>query len=959
MSLGSERKSVHEPLLRYAQEVGWEYLPPREALPLRGGEESPLLRPVLAEALATLNPGVVDGAKAEEVALRLLGVRPGIEGNLEVWEYLKGRKTLYLEGEKREVNLRFVDPEHPENNWLQVTEEFAFRSGPHRIRPDLVFLVNGMPVLVVEAKSPKKSEGVDEALKQLRRYHREGPELMTLAQLVAAVNLTGFRYGATWALDPGGLLDWREEREGSFESVVKGFLEPSRFLKALTEYVLFPRKDGMLSKVVLRPHQMRAVERVLHRARAASRRGLVWHTQGSGKTYTMLTAARMLLESPDLQNPTVLLLVDRNELEQQLFQNIEALGFSRPHLAESKAHLRELLEGDTRGLIISTIHKFEGMPPRVNQRENIYVLIDEAHRSTGGTLGNHLVAALPQATLIGFTGTPIDRTAHGQGTFKVFGGGDPKGYLDKYGIQEAIRDGATVPLHYQLAPNELRADREAMEREFWQAAELQGVADLEDLDRVLSRAVTLKNMLKSPERVQKVAAFVAHHFQERVLPLGYKAFLVAPDREGCALYKEALDQHLPPEWSQVVVSQGPNDPEFLKTHHLSPEEEAQVRRAFRDPQENPKILIVTEKLLTGYDAPVLYTLYLDKPMRDHVLLQAIARVNRPYTAGAQRKTTGLIVDFVGVFENLQRALAFDAEDVEGVVADLGVLKERFAQLVEEAKNYLEPAQGLQGDKAVEALLEAFRDREVREAFYRLFRELADLYEVLSPDPFLGPYLGDYAALGQAYALLRATYEARPHALQELARKTEGIVRAHTAGQVFPLEPPRALTPEALEGLLQEETPEVVRVFNLIRHLVALEGQALEAPYLRSIGERAEEVGRRFAERQLEAWEALEALANLVVAYRAAEEERRASPLSSQGFAAEWWLRDKGMPREKAFRVAQALEVALCTFPHWTQDRRQEGEVRKDLYLALLEAGVPKEVLISRADGLLDFLRRAE
>ncbi len=199
---------------------------------------------------------------------------------------------------------------------------------------------------------------------------------------------------------------------------------------------------------------------------------------------------------------------------------------------------------------------------------------------------------------------------------------------------------------------------------------------------MLDRAVTLKNMLKSEDRVEAVARFVAQHFQAYVQPMGYKAFLVAVDREACCLYKEALDRHLPPEVSQVVISPGHNDPPAVKRYHLSEEQEAAVRKAFRKPDENPQILIVTEKLLTGYDAPILYAMYLDKPMRDHVFLQAIARVNRPYEdQEGRRKTSGLIVDFVGIFDNLERALAFDSQDVEGVVEDLEVLKGRFADLM--------------------------------------------------------------------------------------------------------------------------------------------------------------------------------------------------------------------------------------------------------------------------------------
>ena len=402
----------------------------------------------------------------------------------------------------------------------------------------------------------------------------------------------------------------------------------------------------------------------------------------------MITVAKRLIEDPAFENPTVLMLVDRNELEAQLFGNLEALGFGRVEVARTKAHLQKLLGSDRRGL--DRLHD-----PQVRQdpgerqpsHSNVFVLVDEAHRTTGGDLGNYLMGALPNATYIGFTGTPIDRTAHGKGTFKVFGAEDEQGYLDKYSIRESIEDGTTVPLHYSLAPNELRVDRETLEREFLDLAEAEGVSDFEELNQVLERAVTLKNMLKNRDRVEKVATYVADHFTRNVEPMGYKAFLVGVDREACCLYKEALDRHLPPEYSRVVISQaGKKDREILKKHYLSEDEEKKVRKAFRDPDKLPKILIVTEKLLTGFDAPILYCMYLDKPMRDHVLLQAIARVNRPYEdAEGRRKPSGFVLDFVGIFDNLEKALAFDSKDVAGVIEGLDVLRQRFAELMGTAR----------------------------------------------------------------------------------------------------------------------------------------------------------------------------------------------------------------------------------------------------------------------------------
>jgi len=560
--LSSERHTVQNPLVRYAEEAGWTYLEPEEALRLRRGETSPILWDIFIEQVQRLNPGGVDHLEAEAIAKRLLRVAPNIEGNLQAWEYLKGLKTVFVPSDKRERNLCLVDYDDPARNIFHVTDEFPFTNGTYGIRSDVLLLVNGVPVILVETKAATLMDGVAKALDQLRRYHREGPELLALMQLYGLTHLVQFHYGATWNLSHKDVFNWREEAFGQdFETLVKSFVAPVRVLRVLSDFILFTRRDDELKKVVLRPHQMRAVDRALHRASDPKRRrGLIWHTQGSGKTFTMITLAKKLIEEPVFQNPTVLMLVDRTELETQLFGNLAACGIQHVQVAASKRDLGDLLASDYRGLIVSMIHKFDKIPANLNTRDNIFVLVDEAHRTTGGELGNYLMGALPNATYLGFTGTPIDKTAYGKGTFKVFGSDDPEtGYLDKYSISESIQDGTTVPLYYTLAPNELRVDRKVLDEEFLDLTDAEGLSDIEDLQRVLEKAVNLRNMLKNRDRVQRIAQYVAKHFTENVEPSGYKAFLVGVDREACTLLKEALDEYLPADYSTVVISPGHYD----------------------------------------------------------------------------------------------------------------------------------------------------------------------------------------------------------------------------------------------------------------------------------------------------------------------------------------------------------------------------------------------------------------
>jgi type I restriction enzyme R subunit len=619
------------------------------------------------------------------------------------------------------------------------------------------------------------------------------------------------------------------------------------------------------------------------------------------------------------------------------------------------------------------VHKFDDIPADVCLRENVYVLVDEAHRSTGGDLGNYLMGALPNATYIGFTGTPIDKTAYGRGTFKVFGIDDPTGYLDKYGIRESVEDGTTVPLHYALAPNDMQVDKETLDKEFLDLREAEGVSDQEELNAVLEKAVTLKALMKNPARVDKVAAFIADHYREKIEPMGYKAFVVAVDREACVRYKQALDRHLPPEWSQVVMSAGgKKDSDELRQHYLDEEAEQEVRKAFRRPIglgetgggregrfKDLRILIVTEKLLTGYDAPILYCLYLDKPMRDHVLLQAIARVNRPYEDDTGRKKPdGFVLDFVGIFGNLKKALAFDAADVEAVVEGIDVLQDRFKDLMEEGRRvYLPVTAGRVADKAVEAVLEYFRGRETRQQFYVFFQELEGVYEILSPDAVLRPFMADYTSLAEMYQVVRANYEPGARTDKEFLRKTATLVQRHAqAGDVRAPSQVHRLTAETLAQIAGNEDSDTVKVFNLLR-AVRQAGQegAKQEPYLLNIVTRAEEVITAFEDRQRTTQETLVEMLKVVEELRKAKQERDASDLSPEAFAVSWFLKQEGV--ETAGDIARQVAAAFAEFPHWQTSSHQEADLRKSLYKALIGGGV--STVVDYAQRIMAMLRRAQ
>ncbi len=952
-SLGGERASVQNPLIKYSTEIGWTYVNRDNALNMRGGESGLIFKDTFISQMHELND-FLNYELSEEVIKRLESIPPNIEGNLLAWEYLKGLKQVFVPEEKRERDIRFLDSDSNgiNNNTFHVTEEFSFTNGRDTIRADVVFLINGVPVFIVETKAAHKTDGIAESFDQIRRYHRECPELLAISQVYSLTHLIRYYYGATWNTTRKGLFNWKDERQGSYEELIKAFFDRDRIIKVLTDFILFTRQDDELKKVVLRPHQMRSVEKVIERTGdKVKKRGLIWHTQGSGKTYSMIVAAKKIIENPLFENPTVIMLVDRNELESQLFGNLTSVGFRQEDIEiTSKVNLRKVLREDKRGLIVTMIHKFEGIEPDINLRENIFILVDEAHRTTGGNIGNYLMGALPNATYIGFTGTPIDKTAYGKGTFITFGIDDPPhGYLDKYNISESIEDGTTVPLHYTLAPNDLRVDKEVLNKEFLELAEAEGVSDIEELNKVLERAVNLRNMLKKPERIEKIAKHVAEHFRDYIEPLGYKAFLVGVDREACALYKEAIDKYLSPEESNVIYSPGHNDNEKLAKYHLSETEEKSIRKEFRKPDTFPKILIVTEKLLTGFDAPILYCMYLDKPMRDHALLQAIARVNRPYEDKEDRKKpSGFILDFVGIFENLEKALAFDSTDIKGVVHDLEVLKVRFRELIEEAgKKYLSLLSGKTQDKAVEIILEHFMDEEIRHGYYDFYREISSIYEILSPDAFLRPFIEDYETLSRIYRILREAFEPGISIDKAFARKTARLVQKHTeSGVIKPALDIYEINEETLEKIKKSKASDTEKVFNLLKAITKTVGDNIDKElYLISIGEKAERIARQFKDRQISTQRALEELAEIIEEINNARKERDEKDIPHEVFAVLWLLKKEGVENPDA--MANQIKQAFEAFPYYRVSEKHEREVTKKMYKILLDAEIENFIDITK------------
>ena len=946
----TEHSAVQYPITRYASQIGWTFIPQSQAEEWRrfdrnaatpkeqARKASLFFDDILFSKIIEFNPRYE--LSKEELIRTLTNFPFTIQGNRDFLTMLRGEKTYFCKAENRDLNLQLIDYTDPKNNVYHITEEYTVFNGHYANREDIVLLINGIPVLVIECKNATKDEAIAIGIDQIRRYHRETPEMMLPQQLFTATESLGFCYGVTWNLVRRNIFNWKHEEIGNLEAKVKTFCAIPQVLAFIKNYILFAEKDEELNKVILMQHQTKAVELVMHRCiEPERRRGLVWHTQGSGKTFTIIKTAEMLYKAPQAEKPTIILLLDRNELEDQMKRNLESLGIGAVTLVKSRVHLDRLLKKDYRGIIVSMIHKFDKTDKPLNTRKNIYVLIDEAHRSTGSDLGTYLMAAIPNSSLIGFSGTPVDKTAYGKGTFKIFGIDDEKGYLHKYNIADSIKDGTTLPLFYALAPNEMRVPSELLEKEFLSLAETEGISDIDELNKILQRAVQTKTFLKADQRVDAVAQYVAKHFTENVEPLGYKAFLVGVDREACALYKEALDKYLPPEYSIVVYTPAHNDSEALKKYYLTSKAEKAVRKDFANIEKLPKVLIVTEKLLTGYDAPCLYAMYLDKPMRDHTLLQAIARVNRPYEDEDKdlKKPHGFVLDFIGIFDKLEKALSFDSDEVNAVVKDIDLLKNLFKEKMEnEGEIYAGLVQQPFTDKETDKLIEYFKDKSRRTELFKFYKQIETLYEIISPDEFLLPYIDKYKLLCDMYRIVRNAFVKRIYADKDFMRKTENLVKERV--EISGLGKPTDLfeiNEHTLEEIKKSHKPDNIKIINLIKSIDKSADEEEGDLVLLSMKQKADAILEGYEDRQLTTEETLARLESLIQRTVEQKKEQAEKQFDDITYFVYLLLIEKNFKNPET--IARSIKKAFAYNSHWKESENDLRELRQQVMFSIMNS----------------------
>jgi type I restriction enzyme R subunit len=586
--------------------LGWHHLP-AEHIPRQAHEV--LVEPWIRDALIHLNPEIAaDPDRADEVLYKLraivLAVRSDglIKANEEMTAWLRGERSMPFGANHEHVSIRLIDFENLENNQYVVTNQFVVRSGPAERRADLVLLVNGLPLVVIEAKTPVRQavSWLDGALQVHDDYERNVPELFVANVFSVASEGKELMYGSIRC--PVNLWGpWRGDEEAApgtlagLKAAVNGLLRPANVLDLLAHFTLFATDDKKRRiKVIARYQQVEAANLIVQRVLAGQpRKGLIWHFQGSGKSLLMVFAAQKLRMQPALGNPAVLIVVDRVDLDAQISGTFHASDVPNLVKGETRADLMRLLQQDTRKIIITTIFRFGEADGVLNDRSNIIVLVDEAHRTQEGDLGLKMRAALPNAFLFGLTGTPINRTD--RNTYAAFGAEeDSRGYMSRYGIEESIRDGATLKLHFEPRLVDLHIDKAAIDEAY---ASLTG--ELSDLDRdqLAKTASSMKKLVKAPNRVRSICEDIASHYQTSVAPNGFKGMVVTFDQECCLLYKAALDQLLPPEATEIVISATGKD-ERYKPYDRSRDEEEKLLNRFRDANDPLKILSTRSGVVT-------------------------------------------------------------------------------------------------------------------------------------------------------------------------------------------------------------------------------------------------------------------------------------------------------------------------------------------------------------------------
>lgn len=846
-----EAEKVEIPAIEQLTQQGWAFVPGAELAPGQPRDERSYYRDVvlvkrLEAALRCLNPWI-----SEENLRKVLRefTHPNFAGLIEynqaLWEMLccTGDHAISVEQDlgsgRKGQTVTVVDFDNPANNEFLCTSQFKVEGLNQNIIPDIVCFVNGLPLAVIECKSPYVADAIGEGINQLRRYanlrrpeDEEGAQkLFWYNQLMVSTCRDQARVGTISSMaqhygdwkdaypytdaDIQGLLAQPVAGSGAAgasdghkiedvpstaylekakamaaangageagqsditaqQRLLMGLFSHDTFLDLIRNFILFEPVEGRLIKKVARYQQYRAVNKVIERLKHGATRkeksGVVWHTQGSGKSLTMVMLAVKMRRDPELQKYKLVFVTDRTQLDSQLSATFRDAQNETIHNANSVARLKELLTKDASDIVTAMVQKFqdaeaEGDFSNLNPSDKIIVLADEAHRTQFGGLAATINAALPNAPKIGFTGTPLLKT---QKMDQAFGG-----YIDQYKINEAVEDGATVRIIYEGRQAQTEVVGESLDKLFDEYFKDKS----DDEKREIKKKYGVERAVReAPARIRWVCLDLLKHYREHIQPNGFKAMVVVGSRHAATVYKKTLDELGAPP-SEVIISGSHNDEGYI-AKYTDKTQQKQAIDAFKKPlNENPlAFLIVKDMLLTGFDAPIAQVMYIDRSLKDHTLMQAIARVNRTCSSpnGKGVKQAGFVVDYYGLSDYLTEALEqFSSDDVEGTYV---TLKDEIPKLKATHTRVAQVFSGLKGSDIDDYVL-FLKDEDIRQQFELAYKRFAKQMDVVLPDPAARPFIADLKLWGKVQNAARNRYRDPGLNIADAGEKVRQLVDEH-------------------------------------------------------------------------------------------------------------------------------------------------------------------------------------
>ncbi len=938
----TEKKQVEDRLIGQLRTFGYSHATGAELAAERETQREVVLKGRLTRAIRRFNPWI-----SEDNLNKVLRSVTHIEaaGLMEANERFHDLMVNYLSVQqdrgkgKKSQTVKLIDFDHPEKNEFLVVDQLVVTGEGGEVRPDLTLFVNGLPLVVIECKSATISSPLEQAVKQLRRYQRESERLFHYNQLLIAtcgqaaqagtIGAQGRHY-AEWK-DPWPLTRSEVGLEPNPQDLLAaGMLNPTRLLDLVRNFIVFEVEGGQTVKKLARYQQYRAVNKALERIRTAGtpkeRGGVVWHTQGSGKSLTMLYLAVKLRREAALGNPTIVIVTDRRDLDEQITNTFRRCKFPNPVQAKSVAKLREHLTAGPGLTVMTTVQKFQereldGEHPVLSEAENLFVLVDESHRTQYKGLALNMRTALPNACYLGFTGTPIDK--QDKSTTRTFGP-----YIDKYTIQQAVDDGATVPIFYEGRLPQVQVMGQNLDklfdRYFHEYSE-------EDRERIKKKYATEEAILAAPSRIREIVLDLLDHYEKQIRPNGFKAQLVACSREAVVRYKERLDELGGPE-SAVIFSAGHNDEEELQKYHLSKEEEKQLIERFKDPEDPLTFLIVCDKLLTGFDAPIEQVMYLDKSLKEHNLLQAIARVNRKY----EKKDYGLIVDYYGVSGFLHHALGiFHEQDVKGAMESI---ESELPRLQSRHRGVMRYFDGVDSN-SLDACVKVLEPEDVRTEFEHAFRRFSQSMDMVMPNPKARPFLEDLKFLGKVRQAAKNRYRDPELDISDCGEKVKKLIADHLqATNVEVLHDPVDILSSKFNQRLEQAASDEAKASEMehaIRHEIRVKLD--ENPvYYTSLREKLEHLIEARREQRMDDKELALALQRMIDDMRGQAEEAE-----SHGFSREQYpfyqlliqtLGEEGWEEPEIKELTHDITdiIREQVVIEWTEKKDVQREMRKQI-----------------------------